>query len=82
MLEGTLTLGVEGEERELPRGGLARVAPSVRRQLTNRGSELLVVLALGGAAPHEGRDGVAYEAWEETEGRPPPEVPLPPDLPT
>ena len=81
VLEGTLTLGVEGEERELPRGGLARVAPSVRRQLTNRGSELLVVLALGGAAPHEGRDGVAYEAWEDTEGRPPPEVPLPSDLP-
>ena len=36
---------------------MARVAPSVRRQLANRGSELLVVLAVGGAKPHEGRDG-------------------------
>ena len=27
-----------------------------------------------------GRDGVAYTDWDETEGRPPQEVPLPPDL--
>jgi uncharacterized cupin superfamily protein len=80
VLEGTLTLGVEGEERELARGSAARVAPSVRRQLANRGSELLVVLAIGGAQPHEGRDATAYTAWDETEGRPPQEVPLPPDL--
>lgn len=80
VLEGTLSLGVEGEERELPRGSLARVAPALRRQLTNRGSEPLVVLALGGAERHEGRDGVAYASWDESEGRPPPEVPLPPDL--
>jgi hypothetical protein len=57
------------------------VAPDVRRQLTNRGDGLLVVLALGGAEPHEGRDGLAYERWEDEEGRPPQEVPLPPDLP-
>lgn len=82
VLEGTLTLGVEGEERELGRGSLARVAPAVRRQLTNKGSELLVLLSIGGAEPHEGRDGVAYAAWEDSEGRPPPEVPLPPDLGT
>lgn len=80
VLEGTLSLAVEGEERELLRGSLARVAPAVRRQLTNRGDELLVVLSVGGAEPHEGRDGVAYAAWEDSEGRPPPEVPLPPDL--
>src|SRR5215208_6267990 len=49
VLEGTLTLVVEGEERRLARGELARVAPSVRRQLVNRGSELLLVLAIGGA---------------------------------
>jgi mannose-6-phosphate isomerase-like protein (cupin superfamily) len=80
VLEGTLTLGVEGEERELARGDLARVAPSVRRQLTNRGSELLLVLSIGGDGAHDGRDGVAYTAWEDGEGRPPAEVPLPPDL--
>ena len=82
VLQGTLTLGVEGEERELPRGSLARVAPAVRRQLTNHGTELLVLLSIGGAEPHEGRDGVAYAAWEDTDGRPPPEVPLPPDVAT
>ncbi len=80
VLEGTLTLGVEGEERELARGELARVAPSVRRQLSNRGGELVAVLALGGAEPHEGRDGAAFTAWEDHDGKPPPEVPLPPDL--
>src|SRR4051795_8935364 len=37
VLAGTLTLGIEGEERELGRGELARVAPAVRRQLSNRG---------------------------------------------
>jgi mannose-6-phosphate isomerase-like protein (cupin superfamily) len=80
VLEGTLTLGVEGEERTLPRGSAVRVAPSVRRQLSNRGSEPLAVLSIGGAEPHEGRDGVAYPSWDETEGRPPPEVPVPPDI--
>jgi uncharacterized cupin superfamily protein len=80
VLEGTLTLGIEGEERELARGRLARVAPSVRRQLTNRGPELLVLLSIGGAEPHEGRDGEAFGSWDETEGRPPPEVPLPDDV--
>ena len=80
VLQGTLTLGVEGEERELPRGSAVRVAPTVRRQLTNRAGELLVLLALGGGAQHEGRDGEAYASWDETEGRPPPDVPLPPDV--
>jgi uncharacterized cupin superfamily protein len=80
VLEGTLTLGVEGAERELPRGSLARVAAPVRRQLVNRGAEPLLILAIGGAEPHAGRDGEAFEAWEQSEGRPPQEVPLPPDL--
>lgn len=80
VLEGTLTLSVEGEERTLPPGSAVRVAPSVRRQLSNRDSEPLAVLSIGGAKPHEGRDGVAYSAWDETEGRPPQDVPQPPDI--
>ena len=80
VLEGTLTLGVEGEERVVARGEAVRVAPAVRRQLVNRGAELLVLLAIGGAEPHVGRDGVAFSSWDETEGRPPPEVPLPGDV--
>lgn len=80
--EGELTLVVEGKEHVLPKDRLARVGPSVRRQLVNRGPERLVVLALGGSGEHVGRDGRAWESWEESgEGRPPQEVPLPEDLP-
>jgi hypothetical protein len=57
------------------------VAPGVRRQLVNKGSERLAVLALGGANAHDGRDGRAYASWDETGGgRSPQEVPLPEDL--
>ena len=80
VLEGTLSLAVEGEERELPRGSIARVAPGARRQLTNRGGELLALLAIGGAESHEGRDGEAFTSWDEQAGRPPQEVPLPDDV--
>jgi uncharacterized cupin superfamily protein len=82
VLEGTLTLAVEGEaERELATGELARVAPDVRRQLINRHPQRLRILALGGAEPHDGRDGRAYEAWDEDgPGRDPRDVPFPPDL--
>jgi hypothetical protein len=62
-------------------GQAVRVAPAVRRQLSNAGTERLVVLALGGAGEHAGRDGRAWESWEEGgEGRAPQEVPLPSDL--
>jgi mannose-6-phosphate isomerase-like protein (cupin superfamily) len=80
VLEGTLTLSIEGDERELGRGELARVAPSVRRKLMNRGDEPVALIALGGAEPHQGRDGVAYESWDDAEGRTPQDIPLPPDL--
>jgi uncharacterized cupin superfamily protein len=81
VLQGTLTLIVERTEHDLPRGHLARVAPDVRRQLLNRNPETLAILAVGGSSGHEGRDGRAYESWDETgEGRPPQEVPLPEDI--
>jgi uncharacterized cupin superfamily protein len=81
VLEGTLTLIVEGEEHELGEGRLARVAPDLRRQLVNRRGERLRLLALGGAHPHEGRDGRAYGSWEETgPGRTPQDVPFPEDV--
>lgn len=81
VLEGRLLLTTEGEERELGPLELARVAPSVRRQLANPGPERLVLLAMGGAEPHEGRDGIAWASWDATESKPPAELPLPPDLP-
>ena len=79
VLEGTLTLVIEREVRELGQGELARVAPEVRRFIANRGEEDVVLIALGGAKEHVGRDGEAFEDWDQEEGRPPQEVPLPPD---
>jgi uncharacterized cupin superfamily protein len=81
VLEGTLTLELDGgETHTLQPRDAARVAPEVRRRLSNRGDTRVALLALGGAEPHVGRDGLAYTDWDETEGRPPQEVPLPPDL--
>jgi quercetin dioxygenase-like cupin family protein len=71
VLEGELSLLIEGEEHRLRAGGLVRVAPEVRRQLVNRRPQRVVLLALGGAEPHEGRDGEAFESWEASDGRPP-----------
>jgi mannose-6-phosphate isomerase-like protein (cupin superfamily) len=81
VLEGTLSLAIEGVERDLGTGELVRVGPELRRQLINRGPGRLVLLALGAAGEHVGRDGVAFVSWEATTGAPPQETPLPEDLP-
>ena len=83
VLEGQLTLALGADdERVLGTGEVARVAPEVRRQLVNAGSQPLLLLALGGAGEHEGRDGRAWASWEEPgNGRAPQDVPLPEDLP-
>jgi quercetin dioxygenase-like cupin family protein len=81
VLEGTLTLLVEGEEHVLAPGELVRVAPDLRRQLVNRGPDRLVLLALGGAGEHLGRDGEAFASWDDEQGVPPQELALPEDLP-
>jgi mannose-6-phosphate isomerase-like protein (cupin superfamily) len=83
VLEGTLTLLVEGEPAELGPAELIRVGPDVRRQLVNRGPGRLSLLALGGMVEHEHvpRDGEAFVAWEDAIPRSPQEVPLPDDLP-
>ena len=80
VLEGRLTLLIEGEPTELERGELIRVAPQLRRQLVNLGPDRVVLLALGGDGEHAGRDGEAFVSWEEERGAPPQEVPLPDDL--
>jgi mannose-6-phosphate isomerase-like protein (cupin superfamily) len=83
VLEGELTLVVEGEDSALGPDRLVRVGPPVRRQLVNAGPQRVVLLALGGSGEHMGRDGLAWESWdEESPGRPPQEVPLPQDLPS
>ncbi len=82
VLEGQLTLLVDGVEHRVAADRAVRVGPAARRQLVNAGADRLVLLALGGAGEHIGRDGRAWETWEEAgPGRPPQEVPLPADLP-
>jgi mannose-6-phosphate isomerase-like protein (cupin superfamily) len=80
VLEGRLTLMIEGEETELGEGELIRVAPPLRRQIVNRGPERLVLIALGGHGDHNGRDGEAFASWQDQIGVPPQELPLPTDL--
>jgi mannose-6-phosphate isomerase-like protein (cupin superfamily) len=81
VLRGALTVAFEDEELELFEGQLIRVPPATRRQLLNRADRPCVLVAIGGAGEHVGRDGEAFAAWSDTEGRPPQEVPLPADLP-
>lgn len=82
VLEGRLWIEAEGgaEVHKLDVGGIVRVSPEVRRQLVNRGTEPVRFLSVGGAHPHESRDGVAFTSWEDTEGASPQDVPLPEDL--
>ncbi len=80
MLKGRLTIVIESEPTELTEGELLRVAPGVRRQLVNYGPERVVLLALGGAAEHRGRDGESFMAWEDESPTTPQEMPMPPDL--
>jgi mannose-6-phosphate isomerase-like protein (cupin superfamily) len=81
VLSGTLTLVFEDEVRELGQGEIVRVAPEVRRYIANRHPEDVLLIALGGALEHVGRDGEAFGSWEDTEPTSPQELPLPPDEP-
>lgn len=81
VLRGTLTVEIEGVERDLGADEAIRIAPEVRRRILNRGPGTCSVLALGGATAHDGRDGLAYSDWDDADPRPPQEVPLPGDLP-
>jgi uncharacterized cupin superfamily protein len=81
VLSGTLTIVYEDEVKELGQGEIARVAPEVRRYITNRHPEDVLLIALGGALEHVGRDGEAFGSWEDSEPTSPQELPLPPDEP-
>lgn len=83
VLDGTLTLVIEGVPNDYGKGTLVRVGPRVRRQLVNRHRVPLALLALGGHEDyeHEGRDGEAFAQWADTEPGTPQTVPAPDDLP-
>jgi uncharacterized cupin superfamily protein len=82
VLEGELTLALEGAEHVLGADQIVRIGPAVRRQLVNVGPKRLILLALGGSGEHAGHDGHAWASWDEPgPGRSPQEVPPPEDLP-
>jgi quercetin dioxygenase-like cupin family protein len=80
VLEGRLTLLLEDDPTDLVVGELIRVAPGIRRQLVNLGPRRLVLLALGGAGEHQGRDGEAFASWTDEHPVSPQELALPPDV--
>jgi len=82
VLEGTLTLVIEGEPHDYAKGELVRLAPGVRRQVVNRHRGPLSMIALGGFIDrqHGGRDGEAFADWADTEPGTPQTVPAPEDL--
>jgi uncharacterized cupin superfamily protein len=80
VIAGELTVSVEGVEETLGPDDLLRVAPGLRRQLINRSAAPVLLVALGGAKEHVGRDGEAFTDWDHDIGAPPQEVPLPEDL--
>ncbi len=80
VLEGRLTLVIESEPTELGEGELIRVAPDVRRQLVNYGPARVVLVAVGAANEHQGRDGEAFASWEDESPVSPQEMQMPPDL--
>jgi quercetin dioxygenase-like cupin family protein len=82
VIEGRLTVLVEGVAHTVVAGELMRVAPEVRRQLVNMERERVTLVALGSAGDeHQSRDAEAFNSWEETTGGQPRDVPLPDDLP-
>jgi quercetin dioxygenase-like cupin family protein len=82
VIEGRLTVLVEGVAHVVAAGELMHVAPEIRRQLANTHRERVTVVALGSAGDeHESRDAEAFSSWEETTGGQPRDVPLPEDLP-
>lgn len=79
VLEGRLTVTIDGEETELGAGELMRVAPVVRRQLVNHGSRRAVLIARAPTAST--RAGMRRRSRPgRSRPAPPADVPLPDDL--
>jgi mannose-6-phosphate isomerase-like protein (cupin superfamily) len=81
VLEGHVRVTVEREPYDLGPFDALRVAPALRREVSNPFAERALLIAMGGAHAHEGRDGRAFASWDDTQPRLPSELPLPPDLP-
>ncbi len=81
VLEGTLDVVTGDGTTELAPMDAIRIGPQVRRQLVNRGPGRVVMLALGGANVHDGRDGKAFVDFDDAEPKAPQDVPNPENLP-
>lgn len=81
VLEGILDIVTADDTIEQTAGAVIRIAPEVKRQLVNRGPGRTVVLALGSAEPHNGRDGEAFTSFDHPTPSTPQEIPNPEDLP-
>ena len=77
VLRGRLTIVLDDGELELGEGEIAAVAPTVRRQLANRGDEPCIAVAIGAAGTHEVHDGEAFLTWDDHEPKRPSDVPFP-----
>ena len=54
---GTATFSFDGEERDVPEGGLVHVESTTHRMITNRGDGDLVLFIVGGKGGYVERDG-------------------------
>src|ERR1700760_196777 len=54
---GTATFSFDGEEHEVPAGGLVHVESTTHRAISNRTDEDLVLLVVGGKGGYVERDG-------------------------
>jgi quercetin dioxygenase-like cupin family protein len=77
VLRGQLTLQLDCGEFVLSEFEVARVAPDLRRQLSNRGQAPCVFIAVGAAGAHRGGDAEAFISWGDREARSPADVPVP-----
>lgn len=80
VLEGVLDVVTADGVTELHPHEAMRIAPDVRRQLVNRGPGRAVVLALGGALEHDGRDGRAFHDFDDADPKSPQELANPANL--
>jgi mannose-6-phosphate isomerase-like protein (cupin superfamily) len=59
---GTATFTFDGEEREVPEGGIVHVESTTHRMITNSGEDDLVLLVVGGKDGYVERDGQLVNA--------------------
>jgi mannose-6-phosphate isomerase-like protein (cupin superfamily) len=75
VLQGRLTVTVEGQSYFADAEEVVRIASAVRRQISNDGPGVCVFLALGVVGEHRRGDAEAFSSWEDMTPRSPRDVP-------